>query len=248
MAKRKNSPALFEVISRSRERQSQSGLRVPTWMGGDRQQPDETPESQAQEPAAQKQSPQADEHARPASQVQSQQPAYEPVFSTSGGRLRLSLNYSGAIVLGVAVVLLIAAAFAIGRATGGSGDAGDSAAKAGVGGGEQERTETSGVQRVAGKHYLIIWDADAGVGMRPEAERIAEFFNAHGESAEVRELKDQGGQPFLAVWSTEGFDRPDSQAAENYKTRIRRLGEQYRQEHDNVRFNPWYAVYQPSQR
>ncbi|MFP3936781.1 MAG: hypothetical protein ACLFVW_00475 [Phycisphaerae bacterium] len=244
MAKRKNTPALFEVISRSRERQSQSGLRVPTWMGGESREQSEEPA----ENAAQQQAPQPEAQPQePATPQKPAGPVDEPMFSTSGGRLRVSLNYGGAIALSVVVVLLLGAAFAIGRATAGPGRADQSAVQADADA-EQELGESSGsmIEREPGKHYLVIWDADAGAGLRSRAESIAEFFTARDEQAEVRTLQDsQSGEPFLAVWSAKGFNSPDNQAAENYRRQIQQLAREYRQEHSSIRFNPWYAPYQP---
>lgn len=253
MAKRKNSPALFEVISRSRESQSQSGLRVPTWMGGeaDEQQSDQQP---APEAAQQQAPPKQVAQPEPSrTRAKTYEPQHEQAFSTAEGRLRVSLNYSTAIVLGVAVVLLLAAAFAIGRATAGSGGAeAATAGQSGTGGTEQKQqiADPRGpvIQREPGKHYLVIWDADANAGLDSQANRIAAFFTDEGEQAEVYTLKDsQSGGEFLAVWSAAGFDRRDSQAAENYKRKIQQLGQKYRQEHGNVRFSPWYAEFQPQQ-
>jgi hypothetical protein len=244
VAKRKNTLALFEVISRSKEHRSQAGLDVPSWMGEERgeQQPPERPSPPQPEPPKQA-------GAKPAARTP--EPTQEPMVSTSGGRLRVSLNYSGAIVLGVAVVLLLGAAFAIGRATaGGGGDtkpAVTAGAGDGAGPGEAEVGPGAGAaQRVPGKHYLVIRDFDPGSDLEQEAGRIAAFCTAQGEPAEVRTLTDRHTrEPFIAVWSLKGFDEPNSQAAQNYRRRIQALGEQYYSQHETFRFNPWYAPYNP---
>jgi hypothetical protein len=241
VAKRKNTLALFEVISRSKEHRSEAGLDVPSWMGEKRG------EAEAQEPP---EPPVAPPEKRPQAAPRRAGASQEPVLSTSAGRLRVSLNYSGAIVLGVALVLLLGAAFAIGRATAG-GDGAKPAATAGVDGGtgtgEGEVSPTGAVvQRVPGKHYLVIRDFDPGSDLEAEAQRIAEFCTARGEPAEVRTLTDRHTrEPFIAVWSLKGFDEPNSQAARNYRERIRQLGEQYYQQNETFRFNPWYAPYNP---
>ncbi len=255
MAKKKNSPALFEVIARDRERQSQAGLNVPTWMGGRKQQDSAEEQSSQESPAPQqpKQPKAPQQQPKPAPKKRPKPDAApadgkasdEPMFSTSGGRLRVSLNYSSAIIASVALVLLLGAAFAIGRATA-DGDAATAAATGVIGEQEAGREMGSGADRQPGKHYLVIWDADESSGLEDEAERIARFFTEQGEPAEVTTLEDrQAGTVFVAVWALEGFDRPDSQAAENYATRIRELGREYRNRHTNISINPWYAEYQP---
>ncbi|MCK4602612.1 MAG: hypothetical protein KAU28_09110, partial [Phycisphaerae bacterium] len=108
MAKKKNSVALFEVISKARERHSQDGMAVPNWMGkGDQQEQEEVPA------VAEKTLP-------PKSSFISST-YVEPMVSITGGRLRLTLNQTSCIVIAAGLIVLLASAFFLGRLSAGSG-------------------------------------------------------------------------------------------------------------------------------
>jgi len=213
VAKRKNPTALFEAISRTREKDVQSGLNIPTWMGEG----------------------EADSHqlgVQPA--AQSPASAGVAVVSKASGRLDLSLNYVSCIAIGVVAVLLLAGAFWAGRATAGRG------ASAGPGElpatGETPPVDTAAIgqappslpTRIAGKYYLVIQQLkDDSVASKVEAQRIADFCGLNNEKAEVRKFQDARGRRFWAVWSLTPLDSDRSSEAEDHAKAVEAMGKRY---------------------
>jgi hypothetical protein len=114
-----------------------------------------------------------------------------PIWSTSGGRLVLSLNYVSCLVASTGILLLIIVAFWLGHKVGSS-----PAAPPGA------NTERPVVKRQVGKFYMVIETLDGRTKeARAEADRIVKFCKANGEPAEVQFLK-----PNLIVWSLTPFD------------------------------------------
>ena len=100
MGKKKDSVALFEVISKSRERKHQAGLDVPQWMEGQAGTGDAP--AKADPPAA----PRAPE--APPVEPSSRR---ELVSSFLDKRVSLSLNYVSCGVVLLSFVLLLIAVF-----------------------------------------------------------------------------------------------------------------------------------------
>lgn len=217
MVKKKNSVALFEVISKARSSDAESGMSVPAWM---------TPPG--------KQDPRADgdktaESARPASRS-----AAEPVVSTASGRLRLSLNYVSCTAISFSLVVMLLLAFWLGRTT------------ARPAGGETQQASLTlvddsastaaemapQIERIPGKYYMVIQDLQ-GNDQKKEAEayRIADYCTANGEPASVNEY-----QKSIVVWSRKPFDRGDRQAIRSHALMLEKLGQGYRQQYRTYDF------------
>ena len=132
---------------------------------------------------------------------------------------------------GMLVVMLLAIAFALGRATvGGLAAETDQFPAAGnVGAGltnvaGQPKTPP---KRFSGKYYLVIQGMQgAGETHRKEAERIVEYLQVKNVAAEVRTY--HGPPQQYVVWSLDQFDLPSSKAAEDYVEFIEELGKQYK--------------------
>ena len=226
MAKKKNAMALFEVISKTRDKNPGSEVTVPNWMKPGHQ--DQAPQDQAPDVEA----PEAQEPAPPEPEAQTQTPASQtevaspeaeapnapalpttstweprrspegpkmsdlPMLSTDGGRLTLSLNYVSCMVVSMGVLLLIIGAFVLGRVT-----APDSSPPAGASTGKPV------VKRQVGKYYLVIQTLDGRTPeARVEADRIVKFCSANSEPSEVK-LLDKN----LIVWSLTPFDSAKSE-------------------------------------
>ena len=219
VAKKKKSVALFEVISKTRDKNPDSEVAVPDWIkppGQSDQQNQEAQAPDAQGAAAREPVPPEPEAQGPASPDEVAAPeapspptlpttsTWEPrrsseapktsdlpVWSTAGGRLTLSLNYVSCLVVSMGVLLLIIGAFVLGRMT-----ASDPAPPG--------RSGKPVVKRQVGKYYLVI-ETLAGKTReaRAEAERIVKFCNANGEPSQVQLLGDN-----LIVWSLTPFDSP----------------------------------------
>ncbi len=218
VAKKKRSQALFEVISKSTDKQSDGGLHVPGWMGS----------SDAQE-APSPGSPPAGPGVRQATMPQ----AHEPVVSTVGGRLRLSLTYTTCMVAFAVLLLLLAGAFALGRylaSTGGevivvsAGEAPEGPDETGgrrvVVAGTGAGTQPPAAVRL---YYLVIQNMmDSSDEHRQQADRIVAFCDSRGVPAEVGMY-----QGDYVVVSRQGFESPDSDAAEEFAQQIEQLGREY---------------------
>jgi len=214
VAKRKNPTALFEAISRTREKEVQSGLNVPTWMGEG--------EADSRQPKTQ---PDASSSARVGGGA---------AVSKTAGKLELSLNYVSCIAIGVVAVLLLAGAFWAGRATAGRGSSAGTGEAPATGDGPAVDTAAidqmppSLPTRVAGKYYLVIQQLkDDSVASKVEAQRIADFCGLNNEKAEVRKFQDARGRRFWAVWSLTPLDSDRSSEAEDHAKAVEAMGKRY---------------------
>ena len=241
MAKKKNSPALFEAISKTRLQQKQENLAIPKWMDH-RSEPGMTP-------------------AEPAGIIDNYS---GPVISTGAGRLVLSLDYKAFLAVILGLVVLLAAAFWLGRVTGPalSSDAGST-------GLPPIKTEVlniadqtpkspaakpAGNSRVPGKHYLVI-ESLAGVSDtdRADAGQILSFLASRGEQADIGTIKNSGK---LVIWSLKPMESPKSAEAIAYAEKIEHLGKQYLAQHGKYKFQqrrspsaklePYYVRYIPN--
>ena len=211
--KKKNAMALFEVISKTRDKNPDSEVTVPDWI-----KPSGQSARQAQAPGAEEPAPH--EPVSPEPETQTPAPPETPspptlpttstwgprrlsdapkisdlpIWSTAGGRLTLSLNYVSCMVVSMGVLLLIIGAFVLGRMT-----ASDPAPPA--------RGGQPVVKREVGKYYLVI-ETLAGDTReaRAEADRIVKFCNASGEPSQVQLLGRN-----LIVWSLTPFDSAKSE-------------------------------------
>ena len=256
MTKKKDSVALFEVITKDREKYPKGGVAVPGWMGGAPHKPGVHPEQGAPQgpsvpqdqlapevPAAL-----ASEPAAPPSRPETG----EPMLSISGGRIRLSLNYTVSLVAAFALVVVLFGAVALGRLTAGAGrPAGESGGNlpgildAGKGEGEQRKapapkapqagqktvpakaqTPAAPATRIVGKYYLVIQTLRGGLTteLEKEAFKIRDFCVANGKPADVQE---QNGN--YIVWSLTPLDSPSAKdpKVQQYAQEIEELGRKY---------------------
>lgn len=245
MAKKKNSMALFEVVAKEGNAGRDAEMGVPPWM---QKRPKEidTPGIQTEDAAettpasAQDASPDKTYQAEPVRAAPADSPSYvsaepsghEPIVSTAGGRLTLSLNYMSCTVALLAIVLALIMAFALGRSSAPDGPQsaewsppvpaqGDSQAQqASVVPDVAERTPA----RVSGKYYLVI-QALGGLNetFRDEAQHIAQYCTEVGYTASVMRDDTQ-----YLVWSLEPFDSPDGKDARQYQAEIDGVGKRYK--------------------
>ncbi len=122
MAKKKNSMALFEIVSKEKKARRAASLGVPGWMrrrdqGKDEDELSETaaPVEGVEKTTVPAELPQAG--GPDATRAPAPRAAYEPapVISAAEGRLSLTLNYVSWGVVLLALVLLLILAFALGR-------------------------------------------------------------------------------------------------------------------------------------
>jgi len=268
VTKKKDSVALFEVISKSRQKRGDSDLGVPGWI-----EPPEAPPQQAEAPPVPVR--QAEAPPSPARQAaaipQAPSRPVEPAIGVVGGRLMVSLNYVSCLVIAMGLLVLLVAAFWLGRATGGAArvepteavgtglNEGKSTGETIAGGDTrpppgaeyQETTEVTRLpKRVSGKYYLVIesikknTDAASRKANRKEAERIIEFCKQKGEPSELRSMKGR-----FIVWSLTPHDSSGSEAALRHARFIQdNLGKEYFEKYKtykflhtkNGEFAPWY--------
>jgi hypothetical protein len=230
VAKRRDSVALFEVIQKAGR--SEGNMAVPKWM--DRQGAVEAPGDVAPRP-------------EPASRAISLGVS-EPLVSIVDDRLRVSLSYvSGALVV-LALVVLVAGGFALGRWSA-------PGLPAAIPDGQSLREKTPLGRHVLGKanpvtpgdnakappapsarqkdkYYLVIQFLP-GLSQKDmdNAARIAAFCDAHGEPATVARFTHPGSakQRYI-VWSLRPFGEQDSPEALAYAQKIEDLGKQYMRE------------------
>ncbi len=215
MAKKKDSVALFEVLTRTRQNRKEAGLGVPSWMGSSK------PADQAGE--LQPISPAPEVGAIPA----------DPMVSTADGRLKLSLNYVSCLVAALGLVVLLVLAFWLGHWTGRALGA-DGPQPPAVG---QRPQQPSGqpppgdqgptpAVRVSGKYYPVIQGTQGLTQQRYEdAEKIVQYLARNGLQADVRIWRGTPRQ--YVVWSLSGFDSPQSDEALEFIARVEQLGRKY---------------------
>ena len=233
MARKKSHKALFEVITGD-GRKADKQLGVPGWFGQAKQ--------PAREPSA--------EPAAVAAQVPSKLPRpmaaaeREPVLSTSGGRLRISLSSIAALLILLGLIALMAVAFALGRVSvrAARGEAIDAPRKSDVpslgdappgftplpGGSRGRRRRLSAVvigddaYRPPDYYYLVI---QAGIESRSEAEHVKRFLYENRVDATIHPMRVQGR---YMVKDLRGFKDPNGRAVRDHvENTIRPLGRAY---------------------
>jgi hypothetical protein len=257
--------ALFEVISKNRDKNPDSEVIVPDWVkpGGQQAQvdaqppetpvqppevpaevvaPEPTPEPEPQGPVPllEEVTPTREVPVLPTTSTWEPRPASEspgvsdlPIWSTVGGRLILSLNYVSCLVVSAGILLLILAAFLIGRAT--APDAAPIVENA-----------KSAIKRIPGKYYMVLQKfPDNSSTSRAEADRMVAFCDASadGERADVRLIpkvvngKIIKGKGSLIVWSATPFNSQTSEEVTAHALFIQNdLGAKYAQKYRSSKY------------
>ena len=213
MPKKKNSMALFEVISKTRDKNPDSEVVVPGWVKPNQQDPQaqEPQDTAPQEPEPQKPEPQAPvtapktPEAPQASEV-TQDPEASEVTSTPAPAIQTTSTRTprrpierpetpeppiwstdgGRLTLSLNYVSCMVASMGLLLLIVGAFVLGYMTASPGATDAQSKQTV---VKRVAGKYYMIISKlADESNASRAEANRMAAFCNANGEPAEVKLL------------------------------------------------------------
>jgi len=223
VVRKKDSVALFEVISKIRSGSGGANMSVPGWMinpkGREGSIPEEVPVPKPK-PAAKRAPPQ------------------EAIISTDKGRLRVSLNYVSCMVVAAGLVVLLLAAFWLGRATGGTAQGPQ---KAGIGDTSGEGASRVGAvkeeselpRRIAGRYYMVIQDLKGNDrATREEAHRIAKFCVDNGEPVTVN-INEEGS---IVVWSLKPFRKDDTEGTRNYAGLVEELGKRYFREYHTYDF------------
>jgi len=234
VAKKKNSIALFEAISKSKEK---TGVITPGWL---------TKGPQSQEPG----------------QPPAENPPPLPGAASYGGP-KMVLSGTGLMLILAVVVLIAVAAFFVGRTTAPAKVAQNNAAglhraAANVPDVPPPSDGTELPARVNGKQYLVI---QRFAGMTAEnwkdAKDIAEWLVTQKQElceAKVIQLKND---KFLAVWSLKAFDTYLSPEAQKYGEHIEALGKEFKttdvfrksagkytfSQHRQGKLDPYYVVY-----
>jgi hypothetical protein len=218
LGKRKNSAALFELISKGKQSKVEQDVSVPGWMKDDPNSAGVGQESAEPETGG----------------TVAIRPTAEKVFSTVGGRLRLSLSYMSASLLIVGVIVLLAVTFWLGQFSAGyvTASADDAAALADdvLSAGRQE-TLLAQPTREVGKYYMVIQDLQRSANPLEEGQRIVEFLAGREEAAEVIEYGDR-----YVVWSFEAFDTTTGPGIEKYALWIEKIGDLYFEKHETHSF------------
>ena len=163
-----------------------------------------------------------------------------PLVSTTGGRLTLSFNHVSCVVVTVGLVLLLAGAFALGRADRRGKEPvttenGTEKTEAGLG----DKVSPPPVrQRESGKYYMIIQRlGPVSESARKEGERIVDFCKKWGEQATVELFENpRTKKEFLAVWSLTPFDSLTGESNDAHAKLIEGMGKEYFAKHGNHRF------------
>lgn len=254
MGKRKNSIALYEVISKTRKQGAEPNLTVPSWAGRDVTGAAEPAEDQAHETV-------------PALPAETQAPPSifdapaprEPALVRAGDRMRLTLSYLNWALLGLGLVALLTVSFLIGRSSvGGPGNVaalpggptpgpqGIVAQGGGSGGGQAQPPAATPSRRIAGKFYLVI---QGGLKDKEEGDRIAQFCYENGEPSTVSRYA-QSNQYFVLSMTPQ--DAPDNPAAIRHAESIEGLGKKYfqkfktydfRQRNRDGKFQPTFLLH-----
>ncbi len=223
MTKKKNSPALFEAISKTRQQQKQENMAVPKWMDQ-----------------------RSDSGEDPVDSIETQRRFAGPLISTGAGRLVLSLDVIASLAIVSGLIVLLIAAFWLGRVTGP-----DSPSDPGSGGLPPVNTEVLNIagetpnssvpkpavsSRILGKHYLVI-ESLAGFSDtdRADAGKIVGFLASQGEKADIGKTTVAGKQVYV-IWSLRPMDSPTSDEAVNFAEKIESLGKQYQVQFGKYRF------------
>lgn len=256
MGKKKDSVALFEVISKNRQaRQPEQGLHVPGWMGPEDEQ-DAAPEPPGPQAdagvQAQAQSPEppplpkagakpgqggvvsaaAARHRASVSRSPYAASPPEPTFGRVGDRIRLNMTGSMAVVTLVGLVGLLILAFLVGRWTASPGGepADSGAAQAGVGDtpepGDGGGEPQAGIPKPIPGKYYLV--IQGGIQRKADARRIRAWCNSHGHAAQAYPPR-SGGGGYYVVSMEKAFDTPSGPDQRALAREIERMGEEYAQ-------------------
>jgi len=251
VAKKKDSMALFEVISKSREKRAKGDMGVPDWMGDS-----EKDASQAPEASTTSTPPSLPKAAR------------KPAVVKTGGQLQVTLNYISCLAIALGLVVLLGGMFWLGRSTAptGGGDPeqagmqndgyrpgllGQSGSKGGSKTGAKQ-TPMRLPPRQSGKYYLVIESTGGKQDWHKEqAAKIQRFCYEAGEPSSIatypatRNTKEQ-----VVIWSLTPFDSPRSTEATQHAKMVEMLGGRYFAKHGHFKFqqrknkdaplDPWY--------
>jgi hypothetical protein len=227
VSKKKNTMALYEVISNAPERRRASGLTVPNWMGEEGEAPGEPPEAPPPVPGEEAPRP-----PRPAPEP-THRTAFplsqgEPVLGRSGDRWNFSLSLRAcAVVLGGLLVALVLV-FLLGRWSRGGGSAEETVLV--------NPRPAPPAQRAAGKMYPVI--VNLGEGFRPsgsssvltpqgqelvkQANEIVGFCRSRNYRATINKWRGK----YVIVWSLDGFDDPNGDEAKAFVAELETLGKE----------------------
>ena len=260
MNKRKDSLALFEVISKAKQRVPEP-VKVPAREA--RPGPGAAPApaagvpapapvvlpvagapgqlvAQAGAPAAAPRAPEPAPRARPATmpaRPPRTSPFGERAIGTAGGRLRVSLSSSAASALGAGFVVLLTLAFLAGRASVGGfsprpKEGEQAPGQSALKPGTGPTAPAGKPARQEGKFYLIIETMKGATEQdKVEAFRIADFCTRMGEPADVQQYRTQ-----YIVWSLTPFAAPSGLANDKYAESVEKLGQKYFQQHRTYMF------------
>ncbi|HOD79770.1 MAG: hypothetical protein BWX88_02176 [Planctomycetes bacterium ADurb.Bin126] len=240
MGKRKNSIALYEVITKNKKPGAEPKLTVPSWAGhdataavgpADRPVQEDLPAAAGSEGSA----------ASPPSIFDAPAPR-EPALVREGNRVRLTLSPLNWALLGLGLVVLLAVAFLVGRSSvtvqqnlaalpGAPGPVSQGPVVQGGAGVDQGQVPAAvPSRRIAGKYYLVI---QGGLKDKEEGDRIAQFCYENGEPSTVSRYS-QSNQYFVLSMAPQ--DAPDSAAAIRHAQKIEELGKKYFQKHRTYDF------------
>lgn len=200
MAKRKDSTALFEAISKSKEKHSKEGFVVPSWMRN----------------RAQQSSTAAPERSPSPAQVSLQASSGEPRanWKQLASQHRLGL-------LAAAAVVVILAVFLAGRTS--RDQANDAQPLPDMTANNVPGAPETPSKRIPGKYYLVIQVVPESKAS--DAAKIADWLTkVKGEPAEVRTMPYKG-QTLSVVWSLRGLDNKEQ--VDDYARKIETMGKEY---------------------
>jgi hypothetical protein len=239
VAKKKNSPALYEMMSRSKEKQAKGGLVPPSWL---------TANAAGQRPASAAVVDRLPE-TQPPQQVAAEgaKPSTGMLGSRAAGQTAWRLPVPPkALVVGVAAVLVVAlAVWGVAKVVAGKPSAASPAGGAGTGivgaGAYAGPGDVAPADRVKGKYYLVI-ERLKGVSEKDwaEAKTIQTFLGERKYQGRpiVATIEKAGrNQDFYAIWTVSpGFDDPGSADAKAFALEVERLGREYSSKYGTYRF------------
>ena len=244
MARKKNSRALFELISKNKEKRIAAKLGVPEWMG------------KGQPPPLLQQAPPAavaiEAEAKAGGQPPPPLPATarrprkaEPFLALEDNRLKLSLSFLTATVAGVGMLVLLLGSFWLGRYTA------PSSANELAGTGSRQSKKDNGSRKdpdpgenkvpvrpvpitpvlQPGKFYLVIQTLMGSSSTDlADARKIQEFWDEKGLPAKVMSYTPRpGSRPRYMVWSLKPFTLAETTGdeARSHARQVEELGKEY---------------------
>ena len=230
MARKKDAQALFEVISKNKEKHTPPKFGIPEWMAKDCRPKAEgdpvAPEEDEAPPA-----PKVEQPPEPPRTVARPEPAPmrfdEPAFELDHGRVKFSLSIVSAGVSVLGVLVLVGVAFWLGRHSAPSGGtpAENTPIAAGKG---QQGTPTPAPKPstkkpakkpgpilgdgklVKGKYYLVIQSLQGAIDShRQDAEAIQKFCHERGVPAVLMKYT-SGGKTTYHVWAMQPFEHGET--------------------------------------